>query len=195
MTHKDFSKFLSSNTIYGLPKSHWLKHLHNFNDPPPSPGLLKAVTKFIDEWKSGVIPAPRLVLTGKQGRGKTHVAVGIYRHGIYETDLKECAYVYVPEFCRQVKKGYGDNDDPFLEVEDASLVILDDIFGAELSQHDINNIVTRLITLAYDKNQSLVVTSNYTLKEMSEILHPHEMSRLLQNIISVKMTSEKDKRL
>jgi DNA replication protein DnaC len=183
----------SSNTVHGIPRSHWHCHLHNYEEPKDR--VVEAVSAFLDEWKAGTVPAPHLLLTGKQGRGKTHLAVGIYRSAVYETNIQECAYIHVPNFCVRVKKSYGGGEDPFQETEEASLVVLDDIFGADLTEHEITKILTRLITTAYDRNQALVVTSNYSVKGISDILHPHELSRLLQNSTVLNMASERDHRL
>lgn len=193
MKDKDFSEYGSSNTVRGIPRSHWKCHLYNFHNPKPK--LVEGVDKLMSEWQSGHIPAPKLILTGQQGRGKTHIAVGVYRHAVYEKDLSQCAYMYVPDFCKEVKRGYSGNEDLFLDIEPKSLVVLDDIFGMDMSEHDINNIIARLITTSYNNNQALVVTSHYTIKGISEILHPHELSRLFQNSFHVELKSNKDQRL
>jgi DNA replication protein DnaC len=183
----------SSNTIHGIPRSHWHCHLHNYDEPKEK--LVESVSWFLEEWEDQKIPAPHLLLAGKAGRGKTHIGVGIYRAAVYISNIQDCAYIHVPDFCVRTKRGYGSGEDPFLEVEDASLVVLDDIFGADMTEHEISKILTRLITTAYDKNQALVVTSNYSKNEISGILHPHETSRLLQNCKIMNMTSDRDRRL
>lgn len=185
----------SSYTVFGIPKSHWDCHLHTLENPPPK--LEKAVLKFLDEWKSGQLPAPRLLLTGHAGLGKSHTAVGIYRHCVHERGTGECLYVHVPDFCAKVKRGFDrpEEDDPFESIESATLVVLDDLFGLQLTEYEINKILARLISIAYDKNQALVITTNYTLKELATVLHPHELSRLLQNATHVEFASGKDKRL
>lgn len=191
-----FKELPSSSTIHTLPRSHWEKHLHNYENPGPK--LTSSVLSFIDQWKGGAIPAPRLLITGKQGRGKTHLGVGIFRVGVYERGTGDCAFVSVPDLIKEVKKTYGNNTeahDPIEDLQDKSLIILDDLFGVELRAHDINNIVPQIINMAYNKNQALVITANYSLDDMNAILHPHEMSRIMQNVIHINMVSGKDHRL
>lgn len=173
----------SSETIYSIPRNHHHCHLHNFEWNKVSLGERgkKTVETFLEEWREG--GDPHLILVGQPGLGKTHIAIGIMRFCVYHTDLSNGVYVHVPDFCIKVKKSFNKNDfvDPFYRIENANLVVLDDIFGRELTQWESEHVIPRLISTAYDNAAALVVTTNYGKEGIQNRLHPHEASRLFAN--------------
>lgn len=144
------------------------------------------ILEFVRELEQGL--HPHLLLTGPPGTGKTHLGVGLYRIGVLQSDTSRCTWIHVPTFCNRIKGSYdsGGVERMFEEVEEAThLIVLDDIFGRELTPHELNQILFRLIDIAYRKNAALVITTNYTLNEMRQILNPHEMDRIVAGMKAV----------
>lgn len=183
-------------TVFRLPRSHWHCHLWNFewgNILTPK-SLQTRITEFVHAVHDG--KAPHVILTGLPGIGKSHIGVGVYRalSVVFGTELT--TWINVPAFCEAVKKSYRpDEPDPWQEFEAARrLVVLDDLFGRDLTQHEASQIVYRLIDTAYQNNAAVLVNMNQDISELPARLASHEISRLLAGATIIPVTAEKDYR-
>lgn len=179
-------------TVFRLPRSHWHCHLWNFDWASVTPKKLQEVVRsFVEAVDAG--NAPHLLMTGTPGIGKSHIGVGIYRALSTTLGTQRTTWINVPSFCEQVKRSYGQEVDPWQDIEDArSLVVLDDLFARELSAHEKDQIITRLLDTAYQNNAAVVCTMNPAYEELAHRLPAHEISRLLANSQIIPMTSTKD---
>ena len=104
-------------------------------------------------------------------------------------------WLNVPDFCMQVKRGFDSGNDPFTIVDGANfLLILDDLFGRDYSEWELDNVIYRLVDTAYRNGASIVVTTNYTTDEIEPRLNAHELSRIMNNAEIWKFKGE-DQRL
>lgn len=183
-------------TIFRVPRSHYHAQVSNFGwaDVKPS-GLKKAVEAW---WARAVRgEAPHFLMTGAPGCGKSHLAVGLYRAMTVHVGTQQATYIHVPSFCEAVKRGYSDDSAWHLwdDLESATrLVVLDDLFGRELTAHDKDQIFTRLLETAYANNAALVATMNPSVEELQARLPPHEISRLLADAAVAPMVGVRDQR-
>lgn len=180
-------------TVYRLPRSHWHCHLSNFSWDSVTPKSLQSrIATFVTEVGEG--KAPHLLLTGTPGIGKSHIGVGVYRAVSAMLGTEVVTWLNVPKFCESVKRGYGsDEGDPWQDYEAARrLVVLDDLFGRDLSQHEASQIVYRLIDTAYQNNAAVLVNMNQDVKELPARLASHEISRLLADATIIPMTATQD---
>ena len=106
-------------------------------------------------------------------------------------------WLNVPAFCERVKRAYDASVlDPWYDVESAKrLVVLDDMFGKELTPHETNQILVRLLDTCYQNNAAMLVTMNPTMKEVYAKLNPHEISRLVAGSTIIPMGADKDRRI
>lgn len=181
-------------TVHRLPVSHWHCALWNFEWARVKPEKLEsAVLEFTHALQDG--KSPHLLLTGSPGIGKSHIGVGVYRAASVVWGTELVTWLNVPAFCDRVKKGYGDGTDLWQDIEHAKrLVVLDDLFGRELTGHDKDQIVTRLIQTAYDNRAGVLATMNQDVSELATRLPPHEISRLLADAHIKKMSASQDYR-
>lgn len=182
-------KLESSSTVFRLPRSHWHCGIHNFTWDAVLPKALRAhYTAFLKLIATN--PEPRhLLLTGPPGIGKTHLGVAAYRYmaGVVGTEL--ATWINVPTFCDRVKSAYSDTYNPMLEYADAKrFVVLDDLFGRDLTAHEASQIVYRLLDIAYQNGASAVITMNQDATVLAERLPAHEVSRLLAGATIIPMT-------
>lgn len=184
-----------SATVFGLPRSHWHCQLDNFAWPRVRPvGLREHIERFLAQVEEG--GSPHLVLLGPPGVGKTHLGVAAYRWAVVRVGTLLATWVNVPAFCERVKAGYAHDPDPFPDYQAATrLVVMDDLFGRELTAHEAGHIVYRMLDVAYQNGAALLVTMNQTLTDLEARLPPHERSRLLSQPTVIAMSAERDWRL
>lgn len=183
-------------TVYRLPRSHWHCQLDNLEwvlIHPPS--LQERVHQFIVDVRAG--GSPHLLLYGSPGIGKSHIGVSVYRAVCAEQGTELATWLSVPAFCEAVKNSYKEGEpDPWPDVMAARrLVVLDDLFGRELTAHEKDQIVTRLLDTAYTNGAGVLVTMNPDVNELQQRLPPHEVSRLLTNYTAIPVSGQKDWRL
>lgn len=160
------------------------------------PSLRKHLTQFLYAAATG--DDVHLILTGPPGRGKTHLGVAAYRWMVVQVGTLLTTYLNVPTFCDKVKASYSpdsETGDPMADYNEArTLVVLDDLFGRDLSEHEAKQIVNRLLDTAYQNGVALLVTMNQSIDELQARLPQHEISRLLNHATIIPM-SGKDWRL
>lgn len=184
-----------TETVYRVPRSHWHCSLTNFEWDTVRPTELRA---DVDEFLAAVgttqpgVPPPHLVLTGDPGIGKSHVGLGVYRRAAEMVGTINAVWLNVPDFCAKLKESYGEASPAVMweEVEAATaLVVLDDLFGRDLSMHEVGQILYRLIDTVYRNNVCLMVTANPNVQDWGSWLDKHELSRLLANATIDEMSA------
>lgn len=180
-------------TVFRLPRSHWHCALDNFQwDAVRPASLQERLAAVMQQIADG--GAPHLVMTGGPGIGKTHLGVVLYRQAAAVLGTELVTWLNVPDFCERVKQSYGgDQPSPWADVEAARrLVVLDDLFGRELTAHERSQVIVRLLDVIYQNNAALIVTMNPSVNELPVLLLPHEISRLLAGATVIPMTAAKD---
>lgn len=192
----DWSDLPSSETVHRLPESHWHCHLHNFDwgAVVRSSDKQRAVRGFLDAVAAG--EHRNLLMLGRQGGGKTHLAVGIYRWAVARWDLSRATFLHVPTVSVRTKERFDDPDlpDPMAPLETARLVVLDDPFGREPTDWERQQIIPRIIDTVYQRRASAIMTANHDLKEFAAFLHPHELSRLQEDAAVLDFFNDRDYR-
>jgi len=102
-------------------------------------------------------------------------------------------WLNVPAFCDQVKAGFRDNIDPFFDYAEArTLVVMDDVFGRDLTNYEAGQVLARLIDMAYQNNAACLFTMNQDVQALGGRLPSHEVSRILANATVLAMSADKD---
>jgi DNA replication protein DnaC len=133
--------------------------MHSDNTPSVAFNQAQRFAKNPDGW---------LVLLGKTGTGKTHLAASI---GNYRLSLGQPAvFMVVPDLLDHLRASYAPGselpyDEMFEAVRDAPLLILDDL-GAQLGTQWASEKLFQLFNHRYIYRLSTVVTSNLSLDEI-----------------------------
>ena len=182
----------SSQTVFRLPRSHWHCTLTNFSWESVRPlALHKHYLQFLQEAEAG--GSPHLLLTGPPGIGKSHLGVAAYRWMVMHVGTELATWLNVPSFCDKVKNAYNLPYDPMVEYQDARrFVVLDDLFGRDLTTHEGAQIVPRLLDIAYQNGAAVLITMNQEAKDLPARLPPHEVSRILAEAKIIPMSAEQD---
>lgn len=123
-----------------------------------------------------------LLLTGKEGTGKTHIAIAVLKEVM--TEGYSGLYWNVPELfleLRRVMSGEANHTegDLFDEARRADLLVLDDL-GAEKSSEYVTDRLYVLVNGRYQEDKVTVITSNQSIDELRGQLGARIASRLCE---------------
>lgn len=147
-------------------------------------------------------------LIGKQGTGKTHLAVAIMEHMIEHRHTDKLLYQYfprqsapsarfvvVPELIMDMKGSFGSKKSSIAIMRQVGphvkCVVLDDVFATNNSEWD-NGFLYRVLAERINHQTFTIVTSNLTLREIHGI-DPRMASRLAG--LTVITMDGKDRRI
>ena len=138
--------------------------------------------RFVAEYRSD---AKGIMLCGGFGTGKTHLAAAV----VAELAQQGIAgvFVVVPDLLRSIRAGYSskvEDDGLFMLVRGAPLLVLDDL-GAERVVRSgqegtswVQEQLFILINYRYERMLPTIITSNYRIDELTQMLGARITSRL-----------------
>lgn len=126
--------------------------------------LIKWITKFIKEYKSGNT-FKGLYLSGNFGSGKSYIISAMINKLV--EDGYTAALVYYPEFLRILKASFNtDFDEQFDYARKADLLLLDDIGAENMTNWSRDEILGPILQYRMDNKLPTFFTSNLTIEEL-----------------------------
>ena len=150
-----------------IPKKYIGKSFEDYEVTAENASAVKAAKVFAKELKGG------LILHGKPGRGKTFLAAIIAQEVLQQG--KSAIFGDVPSMLEDLRSSYSKKNDNQLEEQmkaltQADLVVLDDIGTEKATEWAVNRLYL-IVNERYNANKPLIVTSNYTSREIAERLN------------------------
>lgn len=139
---------------------------------------------FVDNWLSAQETGSNLVLCGKPGTGKTHLAIAIMRE-LVEHHEAEIFLTTIQRMIRAVRGAWKDNAERTeYEVIDfycgLDLLVIDEI-GLQNGTDSEKLIVSEIINMRYESMKPTVFISNFTVTEIENFLGYRCMDRILES--------------
>jgi DNA replication protein DnaC len=139
--------------------------------------------RFVDSFGDGLTAGASLVLAGKPGTGKTHIACGIGRALIEQT--RSVLFMTVLQALRYVKDTYRrestrTESDAVADLLRPDLLILDEI-GAQLGSEHEKMLMFEIINERYQRCRSTILISNLTGEELTAFLGDRVMDRFRES--------------
>lgn len=169
----------------------------NFSVPGPEnpmarrdlTGILLAVKKFANEFPNE--SRPGLLLSGKPGTGKTHLAIAAMRQIVEKGH--ECLFWDYQTLLNSIKAGYDPTSnsadkEAYRAALEAEVLILDDL-GAHRVTDWVEDTVTSMLTHRCNHRKALIATTNLPIPDIgdaaygkSALGHPEHLLTLDQRI-------------
>lgn len=133
-------------------------------------------------------PGKGLLMTGREGTGKTHLAVAILKEVISKG--YKGLYWNVPELFLELRRRMDDSAeeseaDIFDVARRADLLVLDDL-GAERTSDYVLDRLYVLINRRYEDDSATIITTNRTLPELKQQLSPRIASRIAEMCVTME---------
>jgi len=133
-------------------------------------------------------PGKGLLMTGREGTGKTHLAVAILKEVIQKG--YRGLYWNVPELFLELRRRMDDSAeeneaDLFDSARRADLLVLDDL-GAERTSEYVLDRLYVLINRRYEDDSATIITTNRTLAELKQQLSPRIASRIGEMCVTME---------
>lgn len=158
-------------------------------------------------------------IAGKQGVGKSHLAMSILRN-LNEAGKKaieenvqhdkcsggyKCLFINFEEMLRKIRNSFSRPDSPYSEeyfidkLSEADFLVLDDL-GAETGSIDTNKVATDFVhRVLYAvgnarQDKSTIITTNLTSQQLQQMYDRKVLSRFFRNMTQIVFSKTKDHR-
>jgi len=147
--------------------------------------VLHAARDFIKTFRGNHHDSPGkgLLLTGKEGTGKTHIAISILKDVIGKG--YSGLYWNVPELFLELRRRMNDNNgeeneaELFDQARRVDLLVLDDL-GAERTSDYVLDRLYVLINGRYQNDTCTLITTNRSIPELKQQIGPRIASRICE---------------
>lgn len=177
----------------GVPPRFVYSDLKGFEARPGTEAAIAAARTFLDIDAS----VSGMILLGKPGSGKTHLAVGVLREVVKRNVARDpmflsllSRFVVVPELLDKLRERINDSSipDPLPRLVEAPVLVLDDL-GREKASEWVADRLYVLINARYNAERQTIVTSNSELSELAARGYEAMISRLRDGAAVVKITA------
>lgn len=164
-----------------VPKKFWDKTFQNFKSTSEDLEFaLDTSKKYAAKraWEKGA----NLIIFGKYGVGKTHLAASIIHEAIKHNS--NAVLVTAPSL------SIGNIDDireRFRRIRDVDLMAIDD-FSSETSHKMVAQEIFELINYRYESEKGMVMTTNLTAKELKDSLGDRIFDRVQERTVMVEIS-------
>jgi DNA replication protein DnaC len=187
-----------------IPLRYHFANIHNFIKDTDNLEIHEELRLIVQDILTIVDKGTNFFLNGgKPGTGKTYVASCLLNHFLYKTCMKRFnfehplpLFVVFPDLVEMLRYQRDDEEtqDRIDLIREVPFLLLDDI-GAGTMTDFVREQTFRIINYRLNKKLSTIVTSNFSIKQLSteDKLGPRIVSRLMDSAIGMEL-SGKDRR-
>lgn len=144
---------------------------------------IRIARRYVESFGENDRVGPSMVLAGKPGTGKTHIACGIANALIHMG--RPVLFMTVLQALRHIKETYRKDstrteEKAIAELMEPDLLILDEV-GAQVGSEHEKMLMFEIINERYQNCRSTILISNLTGEELTEFLGDRVMDRFREN--------------
>ncbi|HLX32786.1 MAG TPA: ATP-binding protein [Gaiellaceae bacterium] len=147
-----------------------------FEPVPDTRTALEVCKQWAKELRAGTDLRQGLLLRGKPGAGKTHLAVSILREVVWSDQRRTALFLNVPAWLNALRESYSEGEPP-PNPSGYDLLVLDDL-GAEDWTNWARDRIYNLVNQREQQRSLLVVTTNHDWAELAGRVGGPTASRL-----------------
>ena len=173
----------SEKELFGavcIPRRFQGKSLDDFEVTDKSRNVFEFFRDYADNINERIESGTCIVLTGRPGTGKTHLACALLT--VARGKGHSCLFTSVAGLVRAVRDTWRDSS-PVTESKmienfvDLDLLVIDEV-GVQAKSDNERNILFAVINGRYEEMRPTIILSNETLKEVKEIIGERAFDRL-----------------
>ena len=139
---------------------------------------------FVQSCITDLVNEQSVMLFGKVGRGKTHMAVGLVREWVRRQKRKPAKFIYFPQFLDDMRQMFGDTQQAQqaqqyeTQLAKFDLLVIDDLGAERTSDWVVERVNVLLDRRMREGRQTIVTTNLMDLGAVSERYGARAASRL-----------------
>lgn len=163
-----------------IPKRFWGKTLDNFEITEQNRSVVEFFRDYAEHISDRIEAGTCIVLTGRPGTGKTHLACALLTVAIGEG--RTGFFTSVATLFRAVRETWRGGSqvtesEMIARFVDIDLLVIDEV-GVQAKSDNERNILFSVINGRYEEMKPTIILSNETLKEVKEIIGERAFDRL-----------------
>ncbi len=177
-----------------IPKRYYHCEFSNFEFEGPHRSLAPArmaACRFVEEYP---IDKTGLMLVGRAGRGKTHLAVGIAKALIQEKGV-DCIFYDYAELLKEIQDSYNPSVDatelgllrPVFETE---VLVLDDLGSVRPTEWRWDTI-RLILNTRYNKSLTTIITTNFADEPAAGVVEP-DAPKVTESFATARAAARED---
>ena len=165
-----------------------------FENFEPAPGTQTAVTvcrQWVKEYRAGTHLSRGLLLRGRPGAGKTHLAVAMLRQLVWSDRPRTALFINVPQWLDALRESYGQGEPPPAP-SGFEILVLDDLGAEDWSSPWARDRLYQILNQREQERSLLIVTTNCAWGELAGRLGGPSASRLRKLCRDVEVDARQD---
>ncbi len=165
-----------------------------FENFEPAPGTQTAVAvcqQWVKEYRAGTHLSRGLLLRGRPGAGKTHLAVAMLRQLVWSDHPRTAHFINVPQWLDALRESYGQGEPPPAP-SGFEILVLDDLGAEDSSSPWTRDRIYQILNHREQQRSLMIVTTNCSWGELAGRVGGPSASRLRRLCRDVEIEARQD---
>ncbi len=175
----------------GVPGSYADCTFENFE---PTAGTITAAEvckQWVKEYRAGTTLRRGLILRGRPGAGKTHLAVAILRELVWSDHPRSALFINVPQWLDALRESFDEGEPP-PSPSGFDILVLDDLGAEDRSSPWARDRIYQILNQREQESLLTIVTTNCAWGELAGRLGGAAASRLRRLCRDVEVDAQRD---